>query len=114
MGCALEGTRHIAFVTGAAGMGKATLVGAFLFPTFGVLTVHSQRGKLWSARQYGEEFLRLARHQHEASIRLEAHRLLAGTLTSMGGLAHAREHAEHGMALYDLQRRHAHAFLRLE
>jgi hypothetical protein len=80
----------------------------------GVLTVHFQRGKLWSARQYGEEFLRLAQHKHEASIRLEAHRLLAGTLMGMGELAHAREHAEHGMALYDLQRRHAYAFLWLE
>jgi hypothetical protein len=80
----------------------------------GVLTVHCQRGKLWSARQYGEEFLRLARHQHEASIRLEAHRLLAGPLMSMGELAHAREHVEHAMALDDLQRRHAHAFQWLE
>jgi hypothetical protein len=54
---------------------------------------------------------------HDTNTRLRyGWRLIvcAGTLTSMGELAHAREHAEHGMALYDLQRRHAHAFLRLE
>jgi predicted ATPase/class 3 adenylate cyclase len=67
------------------------------------------RAEYQTAWELGEQLLRLAQHQDDDALLLEAHRLLAAISVFLGEFATACAHAERGIALYDLQQHHAHA-----
>jgi predicted ATPase len=82
------------------------------FPVlFGLWQCYALGAEWQTARAVGEQLLSLAQRQHDPGYLLEAHRALAFTLFCLGEFASARAHAEQGMALYDPQQHHAHAFL---
>jgi class 3 adenylate cyclase/predicted ATPase len=82
------------------------------FPVlFGLWQCYALGAEWQMARAGGEQLLSLAQRQHDPGYLLEAHRALAFTLLWLGEFASARTHAEQGMALYDPQQHHAHAFL---
>jgi predicted ATPase len=81
-----------------------------LLPTlYGLFVYHFIGGKYLSARELGEEFLRLAQHRHDPAV-LVAHRALGWSLLAMGELTAARERFEHIVSLYDPQQHRALAF----
>jgi TOMM system kinase/cyclase fusion protein len=83
-----------------------------LFPAlFGMCQYYVMAGELQTAREIEGQLLRLAQHQHDPGLLLEAHRVLAFTLFCLGEPAFAREHAEQGISLYDPQQHRVHAFL---
>jgi predicted ATPase len=82
------------------------------FPVlFGLWQCYALGGEGQRARTVGEQLLTLAQHQPDPGLLLEAHRALGATLLSLGEFASARAHAEQGLALYDPQQHHTHAFL---
>jgi predicted ATPase/DNA-binding winged helix-turn-helix (wHTH) protein len=83
-----------------------------IFPALrGLLATYGQRGKLQTARAHAETFLRLARRQDDATLLLQAHRILASIWLFLGRFAPAREHVERSLALYDREHRRAPTFL---
>jgi predicted ATPase len=62
-------------------------------------------------REVGEQLVSSAQHQDNPALLLEAYRALGFTLFCLGEFVPARAYAEQGMALYDPQQHHAHAFL---
>jgi predicted ATPase/class 3 adenylate cyclase len=80
-----------------------------LFPVLrGLLHFHLNRGELQSARELGEQLLSLAQGRQDSAFLLEAHYTLALLLFYLGEIVSARQHAEQGIALYDLRQ---HRFL---
>jgi predicted ATPase len=77
----------------------------------GLWQFHLLRAQLRPARALGEELLRQAQQVNDPSLLLEAHRALGSTLYWCGEIAAARAHFAQGIAQYDPQRHHAHAFL---
>jgi predicted ATPase len=77
----------------------------------GLWLVYHQRGELERSRELGEQCLRLAQSQQEPALLLEAHRALGITAFYFGEFAPARAHFEQGIAIYDPQLHHSHAFL---
>ncbi|MBI3756387.1 MAG: hypothetical protein HY267_00270 [Deltaproteobacteria bacterium] len=69
------------------------------------------RGEYQTALKLGEQMLRLAQSIQDSALLLEAHHELGHVWYSLGELGPAREHLEQGIALYDLQQHHSHAFL---
>ena len=59
------------------------------------------RGELQTAREIGEQLLRLAQRQHDTALLLWGHFGLGAPLYHLGELAAARVHLEQGIALYD-------------
>jgi predicted ATPase/class 3 adenylate cyclase len=78
---------------------------------FGLWQCYALGAEWQTARAVGEQLLSLAQRQRDPGALLEAHRALAFTVLWLGALAAAQTHAEQGMALYDPQQHHAHAFL---
>ncbi len=73
-----------------------------LFPTLGGLwRFYQSRGALPTARELGEQLLRLARPSAESTHLLEAYDALGNTLFFLGEYAAARMHLEQGIALTD-------------
>src|SRR5262249_13169907 len=64
-----------------------------------------------TARELGEQLLRLAQRAHDPVLLLEAHHTLGNTLNYLGELATAQAHLEQGIALYDRQQHRTHALL---
>jgi class 3 adenylate cyclase/predicted ATPase len=82
------------------------------FPVlFGLWQCYALGAQWQTARAVGEQLLSLAQRQHDSGLLIEAHRALAFTLLCLGEFASARVHAEQGIALYDPQEHHPHAFL---
>jgi predicted ATPase len=82
------------------------------FPAlYGIWVFRFARADLTTARDLAEEFMRLAHHQQNTALLLEAHRAMAATLLYLGEFPPALEHAERGIALYDSQTHHAHALI---
>jgi class 3 adenylate cyclase/predicted ATPase len=82
------------------------------FPVlFGLWQFYAVGGELQTGREVGKRLLSLAQRQHDPALLLEAHRALGFTLLSLGEFAQAREHVEHGIALYDPQQHRSHAFM---
>jgi len=82
-----------------------------LFPVlFGLWQFYVLQGELQLARELGEQLLALAQHLDDSAYVLEAHRSLAFTFFSLGEMAAARAQAEEGIALYQPDKDHAHAF----
>jgi predicted ATPase len=68
------------------------------------------RMELHTARELGEHLLTLAQQVGDPALRLEAHRALANTLNYLGEFAASQAHFAQGVALYDRQQHHTHAF----
>jgi tetratricopeptide (TPR) repeat protein len=68
------------------------------------------RGALPTAHDLGEQLLRLAQGLRDPALLLAAHRALGQTLSCLGELRLAQAHLEQGIALYDPQQHHGHAF----
>ncbi|MFZ1058316.1 MAG: adenylate/guanylate cyclase domain-containing protein [Candidatus Rokuibacteriota bacterium] len=83
---------------------------ARLFPAlWGLWFVNYSRGQYRTAREMGEELLRVAVPAQDSALLLEAHHSLWATLFSMGELVTARTHLERGLRLYDPQQHRSHA-----
>lgn len=73
-----------------------------LFPTLrGLWRFYHARGALLTARELGEQLVRLAERAADPTRRLEAHDALGQTLSQMGEYTTARTHLEQGIALTD-------------
>jgi predicted ATPase len=68
------------------------------------------RPKLYTAREWAEQCLRLAQNIQNAEFLLEAHMALGAAFLWLGELAPAREHMEQGIALYDPQKHRSHVY----
>ena len=83
-----------------------------LFPVLtGLLRFYYVRAELQTARELGEQCLRLAQSAQDPALLLEAQRALGGTLLYLGELDSARTHLEQGLALYDSQQHRSLALL---
>ena len=79
-----------------------------LFPILrGLWMVYAARGKFQTAYELGGQLFAQAQHTQDTALLLEAHRVLSPTLFFLGDITTAREHAEHGIALYEPQHHHA-------
>jgi predicted ATPase len=67
----------------------------------GLCRFYTTRGALQTARQLGEQLLRLAEREADPAPRLEAHEMLGSTLFYLGEFAAARMPLEQGIALTD-------------
>ena len=82
-----------------------------LFPVLaGLRSFYTVRGKLQTARELGEQLLRLAQNVRDVDLLQEAHWQLGVPLTLTGEFALARAHFEQTYALYDPQQHSAHAY----
>ena len=83
-----------------------------LFPVLlGLWRFYLVRGVGQTARELGEQLLRLAQRGHDPAQLLAAHQALAVTLFWQGECALAHTHAEQGLALYDPQPHRGPLFL---
>jgi predicted ATPase len=69
----------------------------------GLWQFYNGRGAYQTARELGEECLRLAQQEDDPACLLEAHHTLWTTRLLLGELPLARAHLEQGQALYDFQ-----------
>jgi predicted ATPase len=84
-----------------------------LFPTLrGLCWFYRSRGALPTAREIGEQLLRLAQREAAPTPLLEAHEALGNTLCFLAEYAAARAHLEQGIALTDPATQRALAFRR--
>lgn len=67
----------------------------------GLRVFYFVRGELEAARDLGEQLFTLAQRQPAPPLLLEARWALGATLFYLGELVTARDHLEHGMALYE-------------
>jgi predicted ATPase len=82
------------------------------FPAlFGLWRFYFVRPDTQKARELAEQMMRLARSSQDPALLLEAHRALGTNLFWLGELSQGRRHLEQGIALYDIQKHHSHAFL---
>jgi predicted ATPase len=83
-----------------------------LFPVlWGLWRIYSERAEHQTSREIGEQLLSLARRLKDGALLLQAHHALWPTLFYLGHLVPAHTHAGQGMALYNPQQHHAHAFV---
>jgi predicted ATPase len=78
---------------------------------WGLFAFYIVRGELQTANELGKQILRIAQSAQDPALLLEAHHLLGQVLYFLGELLPARERLEQGIALYDPQQHHSHAFL---
>ena len=72
----------------------------------GLWTMYNARLQIRQARDLGEEYLALAQQRQDQVALVEAHRTLGTSLFYLGEFVSARQHFEHGVAHYHLQREH--------
>jgi class 3 adenylate cyclase/predicted ATPase len=85
---------------------------AQFFPAlFGLWRFYFLRPDYQKARELAERMMRLAEHSHDAALLLEAHRALGTNVFWLGDLRQGQRHLEQGIALYDIHKHRAHAFL---
>jgi tetratricopeptide (TPR) repeat protein len=84
---------------------------AQVFPAlYGMCLFYLVRGEYQTARQVGQQALRLAQQAQTPDVRMPAHTVLGGVLFFCGEFATALEHLEQGFAPYDPLQHHALAF----
>jgi len=128
---ATGGRGQVAGLVGEPGVGKSRLLYEFqqrltghpvtyleghclretpqLFPTlWGLWRFYNARGVLLTARELGEQLIRLAEREAEPMHCMEAHAALGQTLLSLGEYIAARTHLEQGIALTDQTTQRAH------
>jgi predicted ATPase len=76
----------------------------------GLWVFYILRLELQTALELGEHLLTLAQQVGDPALLLEAHYPLGNTLNYLGEFAAAQAHLAQGIALYDPQQHHAHAF----
>jgi predicted ATPase len=69
------------------------------------------RAELQTARELGEQILRLAQGQQDPVLLVSAQRVMGATLWALGDFAQAQAHLEQGLALYDPQQHHTYVLL---
>src|SRR5262249_7211639 len=75
-----------------------------LFPAlFGLRTFHHVRGEFRTARELGEQLLRLAQREQDRVLLAEAYWALGLTLFHLGEIGAAQAHLEQSLTLYDAQ-----------
>ena len=74
----------------------------------GLWAFYLVRAQLQTARELGEQLLRVAQGEEDASLLLEAHQMQGNTLFYRGELVPARTHLEGGIALYTPQQHRPH------
>jgi len=77
----------------------------------GLYRFYLLRAELQTARELGGQLLSLAQRLQDPALLLEAHGALGQTFFWLGEFPLAQVHIEQGIALYDTQQHHAHAFL---
>ena len=77
----------------------------------GLRAVSLIRAEFTTARRLGEQLLILAERQNDPTLLLSAHDALGITYFHTGDLTQARSHLEHGLALYDPQKRRPNGFV---
>ena len=83
-----------------------------LFPAlFGLWRFYLVRPDTQKAHQLAEQLMRLAQNSHDPALLLDAHRALGLSLFFLGELRQGQRHIEQGVALYDIHKHRAHAFL---
>jgi predicted ATPase len=83
-----------------------------LFPVlWGLCVFYVMRAEFQTAREIGEQCLRLAQSKQESALLVKAHQILGATLTCLGEFTTARKHTEQSVAMYDSQQHRALAFL---
>ena len=83
-----------------------------VFPMmWGLWVSHYIRAELQTAKELGEQLIRLAQSAEDPVLLLEAHHAQWSVLLNLGELTQAREHYEQGFALYDPEQHRALAFL---
>jgi TOMM system kinase/cyclase fusion protein len=83
-----------------------------LFPVLsGLRTFYTVRAELQTARELGEQLLRLAERADDLTLLLEAHYALGAPLFFLGRFSQARTHFERSQALYNPAQHRALAFL---
>jgi predicted ATPase/class 3 adenylate cyclase len=75
----------------------------------GLRFFYTALGELQTARELGEQLLRLAQSAGDAGLLVEAHYALAVPLHFLGEFVSAREHLEQTIALYDPRQHRDHA-----
>ena len=81
------------------------------FPVLrGLWVVHEMRAELKAARSMSEQLLALAQQLDDPDLLIEVHRALGNTLLWMGEFAHAREHLQKAVALYNPEHHKTLAF----
>jgi len=79
-----------------------------IYPTFwGLWRLYHARADLHTARDLGEQLLRLAHRAEDQDLLLQAHHAMWTCLYSLGEFASAYHHGEEGMALYTQRQHHA-------
>jgi predicted ATPase/class 3 adenylate cyclase len=79
-----------------------------IYPTFwGLWRLYHARADLQTARDLGEQLLRLAHRAEDPDLLLQAHHAMWTCLYSLGEFASAYHHGEEGMALYAQRQHHA-------
>jgi class 3 adenylate cyclase/predicted ATPase len=82
-----------------------------LFPVLvGLRMFYAEKGELQTARELGEQLLRLAERERDTDLLLEAHYALGVPLYWQGEFSLARIHFEQGVSLYNFQQHRSHAF----
>ncbi len=82
-----------------------------LFPALrGLRNYYMNRGEWQTARQLSERMLALAQSVHDPSLVMHTHIGLSNMLYLQGTFAESLTHIEHGIALYNPQRRHADVY----
>ena len=83
-----------------------------LFPAlYGLWLFHATRAELPTARNLGEQLLRLAQRARDPALLLQAHHALGPTDVNAGDWTSAQVHLEQCISLYDPQEHRSHAFL---
>jgi predicted ATPase len=78
---------------------------------WGLARFYLVKPELQTARELGEQLLRLAQRAQDPALLLEAHRSLGTTLFESGALVQAQAHLEQGIALYNPQQHRSHTVL---
>jgi TOMM system kinase/cyclase fusion protein len=76
---------------------------------WGFWYLHMARGQLQRARALGEEYLELARQQHDPLFLLHGHRMVGNIALWQGELVQAHAHVQEGLTYYDPEQHRAHA-----
>ena len=85
---------------------------AQLFPVlWGSFALAVMQGRLGPGSELADQMMRLAQEKHDPDLLLQAHYALGMTCYRLGQLALARQHLEHGLALYDPDKHFSHAFV---
>jgi len=79
------------------------------FPVlWGLARFYLVRTPLGTSRALGEDMMRLAEHEQDPDLLLQAHNSLGATLFHMGECEAALVHFDRALALYDTRRHHTH------